>query len=210
MIRLISQFFSAPAVPAAGADLRLEDTDRHAQLLADMESLNTSPYLQLADQDLGLVSVFDDLKFDRADADMMTPAMRRFAFEKLSTVGFRQTSGTVLEHDETSARLLVPKSHALGASPFDIARYTPKRVQDFYLLTPTQTVCRFVDSYDLDEARDRSIALIQKHPINLYRLADYLERTPKHEAFRDVLGDLKYVQRVAVTSEPLRRRRALG
>ncbi len=211
MIRRISTFFAASGEAAApAADDSPADPQSVALLTERIQVLNRDPYLQLADTRLGLISVFDDLKYDRADADMLSPAMRRHAIAKLGGVGFRQVSGTVLENAEAGVRTLIPKSHALGASPFDITRYTPKRSQDFYVLTPTQTACQFVDHYSTDDAVARIKALVAKHPINLFRLMDYLERKPTHDAFLRAIGHLKYVQRKAVESEPLRRRRALG
>ncbi len=180
------------------------------RLLEDPETLDFGPYLHVADTSLRILSVFDDLRYDRADADMLSPAMRQHAIRKLAQIGFKQTSGTVLEHRESDVRCLIPKFHALGASPFDITRYTDRREQDFYILTPTQTACQFIDHYDLEEAVERIKSLIALQPINLYRLMDYLERKPSHEQFRQAIGHLKYVQRKAVESEPLRRRRALG
>lgn len=172
--------------------------------------LNNDPYLQIADRGLGVLSVFDDLKYDRADADILSPAMRRHAVQKLAELGFRQISGTVLEEAQSGLRVLIPKFHALGASPFDATRYTPKRPQDLYLLTPTQTACMLVDTYGTDEAVDRIKSLISKHPINIYRLMDYLDGSAKHRDFLSAIGHLKYVQREAISSEPLSRRRALG
>ena len=166
--------------------------------------------MTLADADLGLFSVFDELIYDRSDADILSPAMRRHAIEKLKKVGFRQIQGTILEQQGTGLRCYIPKFQAIGASPFDITRKTPKRLQDFYLLTPTQTACQFIDHYETGEAVERIKDLIALQPINLKKLTDYLERSQRHEAFTDAIGHLRYVQRVAVSSEPLRRRRALG
>ncbi|MEM8878805.1 MAG: hypothetical protein AAGD23_13180 [Pseudomonadota bacterium] len=174
------------------------------------EDSDFGPYMQVADTALNLISVFDDLRYDRSDADMLSPAMRRHAISKLGALGFRQVSGTVLEQREADVRCLMPKFHALGASPFDITRYTPKREQDFYLLTPTQTACQFIDHYALEDALTRVRTLITRQPINIYRLMDYLEDKPSHQNFLKAIGHLKYVQREAVESEPLRRRRALG
>ncbi|MEM9207379.1 MAG: hypothetical protein AAGA88_13715 [Pseudomonadota bacterium] len=168
------------------------------------------PYFQIADYSLRLFSVFDDLKYDRADADMLSPAMRNHAMEKLKAHGFKQKSGNVLQHTERDIRCFMPKSHALGASPFDITRYTPRRPQDFYVLTPTQTACQYIDNYPHEDAVSRIRTLVTKQPINLYRLMDYLEHKPAHQDFMAAIGHLKYVQRQAVESEPLCRRRALG
>ncbi|MEM8812020.1 MAG: hypothetical protein AAGF59_05325 [Pseudomonadota bacterium] len=164
----------------------------------------------LADDRLNLISVFDDLKYDRADADMMSPPMRRHAIAKLKPFGFRQVSGSVLYEKAGDCFCYLPKTQVLGASPFDITRYTPKRDEDYYILTPTQTACQIIDNYPSDVAVEKLVALVQKQPINLYRLVDYLERKPSHKDIREELWKVKAVQSEAVASEPLRRRRALG
>ncbi len=210
MIRRLLRLFTAPAVQPAGADFVSDPETARAQVLEKMRAFSAEPYFQIADEKLGLLSVFDDLRYDRADVDMISPAMRNHVVGKLGPLGFRQTSGTVLEHAEADMRVHIPKFHALGASPFDITRYTEKRPQDYCLLTPTQVACQYVDHFELDEAVQRIEALIAKHPINLLKLADYLEGKPKHRAFREVLGHIKLKQRVAVESEPLCRRRSLG
>lgn len=176
----------------------------------DTAEVDFGPYMLVADWRLRLFSIFDDLKYDRSDADMLSPAMRTHAIGKLREVGFRQISGNVLENRDADVRCIIPKFHALGASPFDITRYAERRSQDFFLLTPTQTACQFIDTYSYDEALDRVGQLVTKQPINIYRMMDYLERKPAHEDFVEALGQLKYLQRVAVESEPLCRRRALG
>ncbi|MBE1283801.1 MAG: hypothetical protein GJ676_10870 [Rhodobacteraceae bacterium] len=186
---------------------------------ADAEALRTwtqklrvidkDPYLSLADDTLRLISVFDDLKYDRADLDMMSGPMRRRVVTKLAPLGFRQKSGSVIENREIDLRILLPKFRALGASPFDAIRDTPRRAQDFYVLTPTQTACQFIESYPIDDAVERIKTLIVKHPINLYRIWDFLEKYDQHNAFLNAIGHLKYVQRKAVESEPLRSRYAL-
>lgn len=167
-------------------------------------------YLYLADLDLKLISVFDELKYDRSDADILSVGMRRHVVKALGKLGFKQVSGLVLEHKENDMRCLMPKFHALGGSPFDITRYTAKRVQDFYILTPTQTACQFIDAYPTVDAVERIKALIEKQPINIKRLWDYLDRSDHHRAFEGAIGHLKYVQREAISKEPLKTMRALG
>ncbi|MEM6355803.1 MAG: hypothetical protein AAF844_08980 [Pseudomonadota bacterium] len=184
--------------------------DRAIRVTQTLESLDRDVYLHLVTTDLRVLSVFDDTTYDRADADMLSPAMRQHAIAKLRRLGFRQKTGTLLVHDESDIRFMIPKFHALGASPFDIARYVELGPQDFLILTPTQTACQFIDNYPLDEAVAAVKALIDTQPINIYRLMDYLEKKPTHQDFLKAIGHLKYVQRMAVTSEPLCRRRALG
>ncbi|MFY0311947.1 hypothetical protein ACFMBG_18865 [Leisingera sp. D0M16] len=194
----------------AGAVSVQATPEQAAELAARLQELNKTPYICVADAQLRLLSVFDDLHYDRADMDVLTGAMREHAAQKLAPLGFTQSSGSSFVHKESGIRVLMPKSHALGASPFDIARYTPRGAFDYYLLTPTQSAALMIDGYAKQDAFDRIVALIRKQPINILRLADYLERKPAHEAFREAMGKLKYVQREAVAAEPLRRRRALG
>lgn len=171
--------------------------------------LNRDPYLAIADEALKLISVFDDLKYDRADLDMLSGPMRRHVLAKLAPLGVKQVSGTVLESKTDDVRMHLPRFHALGASPFDATRYSPRRARDYFVLTPTQAACQIVDHYPVGDAVRKIGALVVKHPINLFRLMDYLERKDSHQAFLGAIGHLKLVQREAVESEPLRTRRAL-
>ena len=175
-----------------------------------LSEASLGPYLYIADTDMKMLSVFDDLFFDRSDADLLTPGMRLHVVKKLTELGFKQQSGTVLQHRESGVRCIIPKSHALGASPFDIIRYTKRTADDFFVLTPTQTACQFVDNYPLEQAVAKTKALIARQPVNLFRLMDYLEPKPHHEEFQQAIGHLRYVQRKAVESEPLCYMRALG
>lgn len=176
---------------------------------ARVKVLDQDPYLCVADEQLRLISIFDDLKYDRSDADMLSGPMRRRLMERLEPLGFRQVSGTVIENKTEDIRMYMPKSHALGASPFDITRYTTRRPQDYFVLTPTQAACQMIDRYPLEEALERIETLIVRQPINLFRIVDHLERIDRHSAFEQAVGHLRYVQRQAVESEPLNRRRAL-
>lgn len=186
------------------------DASGHVAGVAPDDTLTYGNYMLLADARLNIFSVFDDLHYDRSDIDMMSPAMRRHAVERLGRLGFRQISGSVLENKDSDILGYIPKFHALGSSPFDITRYTSKRERDYYILTPTQTACQFIDGYPLDEAVSRIEALVKAQPINLYKLIDYLEHKPTHREFMVALGHLKAVQKEAVASAPLRGRRALG
>ena len=171
--------------------------------------IEADPYLAIADTKERLISIFDELRYDRADADIMSPPMRNRIVGRLAPLGFRQVSGSVIENKTADIRLIFPKFRALGASPFDAIRDTRRRAQDWFILTPTQTACQFIDTYPLEDAVERITKLIAQHPINIYRLMDYLERKERHQAFLPAIGHLKYVQRDAISREPLATRRAL-
>ena len=166
-----------------------------------LKRINFGPYMCLADAQLRIISIFDDLHFDRADLDMMSPAMRSYVITRLAPLGFIQTSGNILRHEATGVRCLIPKFSGLGASPFDIIRYTPRNEMDFYILTPTQTACQYVDNYPLAIAVERIKILIYCQPVNLYKIFDYLEHKPSHELFADAIAHLSLTQSEAVNSE---------
>lgn len=189
--------------------LDADGRQRAETLRAALAALADDPYLMLADADWRLLSVFDDLRYDRADMDMMTGPMRDYAARRLAPLGFRQATGSTLENSAIDTRIHIPRFRALGASPFDAVRDTPRRAQDYYLLTPTQTAAQIVRHYPLEAAVARIKALVVRQPVNLLRLSDYLEQRRDHQDFLRAIGHLKYVQRMAVESAPLSRRRAL-
>ncbi len=192
---------TAPATSQCAASL--------SEVKASLHALDKDPYLYVADWDLQIISIFDDLKYDRADVDTLAGPMRRHLLHKLLPLGFKQITGHIMAHEAADMRLIMPKFRALGESPFDVTLSTPRRAQDFYVLTPTQSACMLIDAYPVEEAQDRILALIKQQPINIYRILDYMARDDHRERFKPVLGHLKYVQREAVRSEPLCRRRAL-
>ena len=167
-------------------------------------------YLFLADRHLRLISVFDDLTYDRADADILSPAMRRHMAQTLAKHDFKQSSGTVFKNKDLGIKCILPKAHALGASPFDVTRFTHRNNGDFYVLTPTQTACFFIDHYDVDDAVNRVADLIQRQPINILKISDHLERKPNHRAFMSAIDQLSKLQKEAVAADKLRSMKALG
>lgn len=171
--------------------------------------LNADPYLMVADAELRLISVFDDLYYDRADLDMLSAPMRRRALSKLAPLGFVQRSGSVIENRDEDIRIHLPKFRALGASPFDALRETPMRPQDFALLTPTQAAAQLIATHPIETAKERVAAIVVKHPVNLLRLFDFQEPGPSQAPVREMLGELVTLQGAAVANEPLKSRRAL-
>ena len=156
------------------------------------------PYFALADPHLRIFSIFDDLAYDRADADMLSPPMRRHAIEQLKSVGFVQTSGSVLRHRTREVFCRIPKPQTLGAAPFDVLRYETRRAQDFVILTPTQTACQIIDGYPPEEALARLVALVRIQPINIDRIFDFMDRKAAHRENVAMLGAVKSEQRKAV------------
>lgn len=199
MARTAAGHPEAPRDPAAQAGLE-------AALTA---VLDRDPYLCLADADLRLISVFDDLHYDRADMDMLNGPMRARAIDRLAPLGLRQISGGLLENRDRGLRLHMPKFRALGASPFDALRDTIRGPGDYAVLTPTQAACAIIDGHSPDAALPRLERLVRIHPVNLLRIFDFLDGSPAHEAARPLIGHLTPIQREAVRSSPLKDRRAL-
>ena len=61
-------------------------------------NLKLGPYLIVMNNPKNIISIFDELRYDRADADLVSPAMRRHVVEKLKTLGFKQKSGNIIEN----------------------------------------------------------------------------------------------------------------
>ena len=209
VLHTLADFFGKGRAPRDHGGGHPQDAAAQADFAERVRCLNRDPYLFVADDALKLISVFDDLKYDRADLDMLSEPMRRRVLTKLTPFGFRQVSGSLLENRDEDIRMHLPKFRALGASPFDACRDTPRREQDYYVLTPTQTVCQILDAYPLDNALVLIEALVVRHPANLLRIADFLEKNDGREAVLKAIGHLRYLQRKAVETEPLRTRRAL-
>jgi len=180
-----------------------------AALDAELQVLNQDPCLCLADAELRLLSVFDDLTYDRSDLDMLTAPMRRRAIDGLRALGAEQIKGGLMAHRRADVRFIFSKFQALGASPFDATRYLQRRARDYWVLTPTQTACLIIDHHPFDEALEKVKALLVRQPINIYRLLDHLEHKPAHLEFRRAIGHLDRVQREAVATAPLSQRRPL-
>jgi hypothetical protein len=201
MQRLRDWLRRGPAEPGPAPDAETE-----AALAAALER---DPYLYLADAELRLISVFDDLRYDRADMDMLTGPMRARAARTLAPLGLRQVSGGMMANPARGLRLHLPKFRALGASPFDALRDTARARGDYALLTPTQAACAILDGHATDAAVPRLERLVTRHPVNLLRIFDYLDRSARHDGYRRAIGHLVPLQRAAVREAPLRDRRAL-
>lgn len=202
MFRRLTRWMSPPRKPARHPP----DPEAEEALAA---VLDRDPYLCLADRGLRLVSVFDDLRYDRADMDMLNGPMRRRLVAALAPLGVRQGRGSRLDCPVTGLRLHMPKFRALGASPFDALRDTVRAPTDYAVLTPTQAACAIIDAHSTDAAVARLERLVRQHPVNLLRIFDFLDGSPAHEAFRPAIGHLVPIQREAVRRAPLKDRRAL-
>jgi len=210
MLRRAAKLLGRWTVDQPSQSVKSEAQPQHSDNIIDrMRVINSDPYLCIADEELKLISVFDDLKYDRADLDIVSGPMRRRALEKLKPLGFDQVTGSVFESKTADVRCILPKFRALEASPFDATRDVERRAQDYFILTPTQAACQIMNCQPLDKAVGLLEALVIKHPVNLLRVFDYLEANAGHQSLRQVIGHLVPIQREAVSKEPLKTRRAL-
>lgn len=167
-------------------------------------------YIHVIGEGLNIISIFDELRYDRSDCDIVSPAMRMHLAKQLQKIDFRQVSGSKFHSKKLDICCYIPKSHALGASPFHILDAIKKREQDYYVLTPTQTACQLIKHFDIDLAVERISELIRVQPINIYRLSDYLDYEETYHEFSQAIGHLKYVQRIAIEETSLSKRKALS
>ena len=181
---------------------RIQDFQQKGMLL--------DQYITNINIDLKILSIFDDIRYDRADLDVITGPMREHAIRKLRNFGFIQINGSILENAHRNLRIIIPKSHTLGASPFDATRYTKKRDQDLYMLTPTQAACQIIDQCYPCDAVDRIKNLIACQPINILRILDFLERKPAHAIYRENVRMFRDFQKEVITNGSPKHQRPLG
>ena len=91
-------------------------------------------YLLLTDEPLNIISIFDELRYDRSDIDMLSPGMRQHITNKLKTIGFKQKSAKLLISEDKKFRCHLPMNHALGSSPFHATDYLGKKDGDYFVL----------------------------------------------------------------------------
>ena len=187
-----------------------DNTAAKCALLQSWPEGDKGPYLYVPQAGPNMISVFDALTYDRSDADLVAPAMRLHLVKQLKKLGFQQRSGNVLENPNEDVRCIIPKAHALGASPFFVADYTPKRAQDYFVLTPTQTACQLIAHFPVEQAVAQIKALIAHQPINILRLSDYLQYCDPYQAFAPAVNHLLYVQRQAIEAGNFRKLKPLA
>lgn len=156
------------------------------------------------------VSVFDDVHYDRADVDMLTPAMRKYVTTCLTDFGCKLKSGTNIIHKNLGITFILPKPSVLGASPFDITKHFPRNEGDIYIFTPTQAAAYLFDHIELETAVKCMSEMIKEQPINLLKLEDTIGKQSKRESYLQAMGHLTYCQRHVVEQPGMRFKRSLG
>ncbi|MBS9777320.1 MAG: hypothetical protein KGV50_01025 [Gammaproteobacteria bacterium] len=180
-----------------------------APLDTELSDLHSDKYLYWHAPPLRVISIFDEIKYDRSDLDIVSLGMRRHAIKKLHKFGFTQKSGHVLLQPETGIQCVIPKFVALGASPFSATRYHQRNEYDYWVFTPVQATCFIIENMPFDEAIVRIEDLLRKQPINLYKVIDFLERKSTHQPYHQALKELYELQKELVEKEPLKLMKAL-
>lgn len=170
---------------------------------------SSDSYLHWVDE-INVLSVFDDVLYDRSDIDILSPAMRHFAAKFLKHQGYKQINGQCFSSQDRKEKLWMPKPSVLAASPFDIARYVKRSEGDALILTPTQTAALLLDSLKLDKAVEAIVLLIEQQPINLLKLHDHIPEYHQRNAYVEAFPYLRYCQRKVVENPKMRFKRSLG
>ncbi|WP_086933946.1 hypothetical protein [Agarilytica rhodophyticola] len=180
-------------------------SDEH---IKSIESLNLDSYI-IVDWGVKAISVFDDLHYDRSDLDVMAPGMRRYVKNKLESIGFAQISGCRFKNEVYDIVCEMPKLNVKGASPFDATNYIKKREYDLFIMTPTQLAAHYIDSLEHAEAVEKIMNLVHKHPVNLFKIMDFVEDKVAHQNFLSVIHHIINEQKKAIKTEPLCRLKSL-
>ena len=155
-------------------------------------------------------SVFEDVKYDRSDIDILGPGMRRYVTNFLTTLDCKTRSGRCIVHRHSGLNCWLPKPSVLAASPFDITRYRPREPKDIYILTPTQTAAYLFQHLDFDLAIIAIFEMIKTQPVNLLKLQDTLQHHHERHYYAPVLRYLLDCPQPGVPPGRMKFKRSLG
>lgn len=174
-----------------------------------IKAIGSNDYL-LWHESLGVISVFDDIQYDRSDIDILGPGMRRYVSQFLTTLDCKARSGRCIVHRDSGVKFWLPRPSVLAASPFDITRYQPRDAGDIYILTPTQTAAYFFQQIDFDWAIIAIGEMIKSQPVNLLKLEDTLQHQRERSYYAPVLRHLLNCQKLWVKHNKMKFKRSLG
>ncbi len=180
-------------------------TDWQASLIMAIER---DPYLYWHQQ-LRIISVFDDVRYDRSDLDLLSPAMRQHIVKQLKQLGCKQARGQQLISPNGNV-LWMPKPSVLGSSTFDIGKYTKRAEHDIYILTPTQAAAYWLDNGELEPAVEAIANMIKQQPCNLRKIEDHIGSNPKRKAYIQAMPYLRKVLRESQEQPEMKFKRSLG
>jgi hypothetical protein len=174
-----------------------------------VEIIGGDEYLLWRDS-IRVLSVFDDVRYDRSDIDLLGPGMRRYVSQVLTGLECKAKSGKCIEHSDADIKCWLPKPSVLAASPFDITRYQPREANDIYILTPTQTAAYFFQQLDFDLAIMAIGDMIESQPVNILKLLDTLNSRRERSYYAPVLRYLLDCQKQVVSQPGFKFKRTLG
>lgn len=175
------------------------------------ELLYKDKYLYLYNEKFQAVSIFDHIRYDRSDYDMLSPPQRKYLLKLLLDNSGRQITGRKVAFEDGTT-ITFPRANAMSPSPGDVLEELSQDEGHFLVLTPTQLAYALIkELHDEPELLMSELnKLITAQPINLYKVQDYAESEGMKSFLRKNLESLKAAQETITTSEPMKNRRHLG
>lgn len=157
------------------------------------------------------MSVFDHIRYDRSDYDILSPPQRHYVIKELLSLGGVQLTGRRVAFKESASNFIFPKANAMSQSPGDVLLELTDEGQDYLVLTPTQMAFAIIkkvseQSVKLNLLKD----LILKQPINLKKVIDYADNNEMKDFLAMFAQQLSDFQTEVVGSEQMRNRKHLG
>ncbi len=173
-----------------------------------IEKLDTDNYLYWHEKHQ-IISLFDDVRYDRSDIDILSTSMRKHIGLILKSLGCIHKAGNRYI-SPVGLSLWMPKPSVLGASSFDATRYTPRQPGDIYILTPTQAVAYWLDHASLEEAVPAIVDMMRSQPCNLRKLEDQINKNSQRNTYLQAMPYLRRELRLSQEDPKLKFKRSLG
>ena len=161
------------------------------------------------DTPIKIVSIFDHIRFDRSDVELLSKEQREYIFHKARGDGFVWKSGRILKNKESRVEIVFPKQNILGANPIDILRYEKTSGDRVFVLTPTQAACYFLTLGEESFVQNTK-RLLERMPINIKKVIDSLGRTTEASIFSKHLSQIQAWQDETLAKEEFIKKSHIG
>lgn len=156
-------------------------------------------------QSLPYLAVFDDIRFENYDCDLIGSEARRLIHHALQLLGFQRRSGHLYAHPSGVLARIPKPSITLGTNPVD-AVHRVSSADSVILVTPTQLLLLALDrpDFSVEEAVDELQSLLRLCPANLPKVVQWTRARGRSKRLRNIYPLLCEAQHEAIRKRKAR------